>query len=489
MAGKVAQVSGLFASRLMTAPAAVVAERNKSIEIRDGRIEAVTDGQRDDAGDRLVMPALANGHDHGRGLRRLAYGALDDALEVWLAASSGLHPPVDPYLMAVNAFARMARSGVTATVHCHMPQRFDQLMEEAKAVCRAARDIGIRIAFVVPMLDRNRLAYGADDAVLALLDKEDSAQLRERWVKPLPSAADQVAMVDAIAAEVESDQVNVQFGPFGLEWASDDLLGLVADRSAATGRRIHMHCQETRHQRAWVDHTYPDGFIHHLDRLGVLSPRLTLAHCVWLRREEWQLMAERGVTVATNASSNLRLGSGIAPIAAMMDDGVRVAFGVDALSLDDDDDALRELRLTYRLHAGSSFDATDRPAKFLGAAMATAFEVIDNAPDQGRIERGAPADLIELDYGLLAADVISARTTEIDLLLGRATRHHITRVIAQGREIVRDGNILGIDEAAVAAELLAQAQSGADDANAFVPVVERYQSAVRRFYTEGHHLR
>ena len=481
-----AQVDTLTASRMLARPGREPARRDVTIKIRDGRIAAVSEAKA--AGDNLVMPALANGHDHGRGLRRLAYGALDDALEVWLAASSGLHPPVDPYLVAANAFARMVRSGVTATVHCHMPQRFDRLAEEAKAVCRAASDIGIRIAFVVPMLDRNRLAYGEDEAVLALLEEQDQHQLRERWVRPLPSAAEQVAMAEGLAAEIESDAVDVQFGPFGLEWASDDLLGLVAERSAATGRRIHMHCQETGLQRAWVGATYPDGFMKHMDSLGVLSPRLTLAHCVWLEPGEWRLLAERGATVATNASSNLRLGSGIAPVAKMMDDSVRVAFGVDALSMDDDDDALRELRLTYRLNGGNSFDAPDRQARFLEAATVTAYEVT-GAAEHGAIEPGAPADLIEIDYARLAHDVVSARTGEIDLLLGRADRHHVVRVIARGREIFHDGRILGIDEAVLNAELLAQARAGAEASDAFVPTLERYQDAVRRFYTEGHHLR
>ncbi len=102
------------------------------------------------------MPALANAHDHGRGLSRLAYGALDDALEIWLAGASALHPPVDPYLLAAAAFARMARSGVAAAVHCHMPQRSDRLIDEAKTVCRAAGNIGLPIAFVVALDDRLR---------------------------------------------------------------------------------------------------------------------------------------------------------------------------------------------------------------------------------------------------------------------------------------------------------------------------------------------
>ncbi len=481
-------VASVIADRLLASPGRDFAQRGVKITLRDGRIAELSEATAEPNGGNLVMPALANGHDHGRGLLRLAYGALDDALEVWLAASSGLHPAVDPYLLAAAAFARMARSGVTATVHCHMPQRFDELVDEAKAVCRAAEDVGIRIAFVMPMLDRNRLAYGEDEAVLALLEPADQALLRERWVRPVPPAADQVAMAEALAGEIVGDRVNVQFGPFGLEWASDDLLSLVAERSAATGRRIHMHCQETRFQRAWVDYTYPDGFIHHLDRLGVLSPRLTLAHCVWLRPDEWQLLADREVTVATNASSNLRLGSGIAPVSAMLNDGVAVAFGIDALSLDDDDDALRELRLTYRLHGGNSFDAGERQAQIVECATNVSHRIIDNADDHGKIVPGAPADLLILDYGALAADLISARTSETDLLLGRAAQRHVKSVIAGGREIVRDGVLLGADEPAIVAELLDQARAGAGAADDFIPVLERYQDAVRRFYSDGQHL-
>lgn len=479
----------IFAHRLLAAPDRAAVAYNRRIGIRDGTISDVHECPAEEGSPpRFVTPALANAHDHGRGLSRLAYGALDDALEVWIAGASALHPPVDPYLLAATAFSRMARSGVAATVHCHMPQRFDRLMDEARAVCRAAEDVGLRLAFVVPMVDRHRLAYCEDEKILALLGEADREELRTRWAGPLPSAAEQVDMIVEIARQCESASVNVQFGPYGLEWASDDLLCRVAEASAATGRRVHMHCQETHRQRAWADNRFPGGFVAHLDDLGLLSPRLTLAHCVWLRPEECDLLAERGVTIAVNSSSNLRLGSGIAPAVEFARRGVRLAVGIDALSIDDDDDALRELRLFYRLHCGNSLDPGLSAADVLSAATASGFRAIDGSERDGTIEAAAPADLILFDWDRLGGDVISFRTTEVDILLGRATRDHISSVWSGGCEIVRDGRVLGLDEAAAIDEMRAQAAAGANAANAFIPTLERYRAALRRFYEQEESL-
>jgi len=76
-----------------------------------------------------------------------------------------------------------------------------------------------------------------------------------------------------------------------------------------------MHLFETQAQREWADAVYPEGLVCRLDEIGFLSPRLTVAHGVWLKEDECALLAERGVTVSVNTSSNLRLRSGIAPVA------------------------------------------------------------------------------------------------------------------------------------------------------------------------------
>ena len=85
----------------------------------------------------LMLPALADAHDHGRGQRSFAVGASDEALELWLPMLA-LEPQVDPYLRAAVAFGRLAASGVATINHCHNPQRLDALVQEAGAVARAA---------------------------------------------------------------------------------------------------------------------------------------------------------------------------------------------------------------------------------------------------------------------------------------------------------------------------------------------------------------
>ena len=143
-----------------------------------------------------------------------------------------------------------------------------------------------------------------------------------------------MARVEAIAEATESAAFSVQFGPSGPQWCSDALLAAIADASHRTGRRVHMHLLETRYQRA----AYGDRVVQRLKALGLLSPRLTLAHSVHARPEELDLIAASGAIIGTNPSSNLHLKSGIAPISEALKRGCRVALGVDSSALDEDDD-------------------------------------------------------------------------------------------------------------------------------------------------------
>jgi cytosine/adenosine deaminase-related metal-dependent hydrolase len=253
-------------------------------------------------------------------------------------------PALDPYLVSAAAFARMARAGITSIVHCQLsgPPLFDT----AGAVARAARDVGVRVAFVVPLRDRARLGYGADQAILAHMAPADRDAIAARWLRPILPIAEQLDLVDRIAEQYSSPTFAVQYGPVGMEWCSDQLLGEVAIRAGRSQRRIHMHLLESRYQRQWCDHHYPNGPVTRLAELGLLSPRLTLAHGTWLRPDESEILAAHGVTISVNTSSNLRLKSGIAPVHDMKTAGLRFAVGLDALALDDDDDMLRELRLS-----------------------------------------------------------------------------------------------------------------------------------------------
>ncbi len=149
--------------------------------------------------------------------------------------------------------------------------------------------------------------------MLAALPPAARAEIERKFLRQTMSPKEYIALADEVAAAAAGPMFDVQYGPNGIQWCSDALLEAVAEASQSTGRRVHMHMLETRYQRDWADREHPDGMVKHLDRIGLLSPRLTLAHCVWARPDELELLAERGVTISVNNSSNLHLRSGVAP--------------------------------------------------------------------------------------------------------------------------------------------------------------------------------
>jgi cytosine/adenosine deaminase-related metal-dependent hydrolase len=434
--------------------------------------------------DTLIVPSLSNAHDHGRGLKTLAYGAADTAVEAWVPATYTI-PQLDPYLVSAAAFARMARAGITSIVHCQLSG--PPLLETAGAVARAARDVGVRVAFVVPLRDRARLGYGADAAILAHMAPADRDAIAARWLRPIAPIAEQLDLVDRIAGQHASAGFAVQYGPVGMEWCSDELLGEVATRAARSRRRIHMHFLESRYQREWTDRHYPNGPVARLAELGLLSPQLTLAHGTWLRPEESEILAAHGVTVSVNTSSNLRLKSGIAPVHAMKTAQLRFAIGLDALALDDDDDMLRELRLTHLLHAGRGFETHVTRAEMFDAACHAGACAVCGDGDAGELVAGAPADFIVLDYRRLAADIDARLDDPFVSFFSRARQDHIDSVYCAGRAIVRDGKVLGVDLPAIEKELAGQLAAAAPDLVRLRPLLRSFQQGLARFYAAGGH--
>lgn len=428
----------------------------------------------------LALPALVNAHDHGRAVRVSSIGAAGRPLESWLPALA-LIPSVDPYLAAVVALSNAALGGAgIVMVHYTRPQGFTNLPAEAAEVARAASDVGVRVGFAVAMRDRNPLVYGPSEAILSNLPGEARAEIERLFLRTPPSPREYVALVDAVAATAAGPMFNVQYGPQGVQWCSDALLEAVAEASSRTGRRVHMHLLETRYQRAWADAIYPEGMVKHLDRIGLLSSRLSVAHCVWARPEELELLAARGVTIVNNNSSNLHLRSGLAPVARMLAHGCRVALGVDGNALDEDEDALREFRLAHLLHAGTGFKLAMQREQVLAMAFANGRVSVTNANDGGTIATGAPADLLLLDWAALDDDRLREDADVLGLLFARATARHIRELIVGGRTVVRERRALGVDLAAARAEVMAQMRAGMQNNAAFMaalPTLDRALAA------------
>jgi cytosine/adenosine deaminase-related metal-dependent hydrolase len=408
----------------------------------------------------LAMPALVNAHDHGRSIRTSSIGADAKPLESWIHHLA-LFPSVDPYLAALVSFGNSALGGAgTVMNHYTRAQGLTDLPTEVAEVARAARDVGVRVGFAISMKDRNPLVYGPSEPLLAALPAEARAEIEQRFTRPPLSPRDYLTLVDEVASAAEGPMFNVQYGPNGVQWCSPELLHAVAGASARTGRRVHMHLLETKYQRQFADANYPDGVVRMLDEIGLLSPRLTLAHCVWARPDELELLAERGVTISVNTSSNLHLHSGVAPVLQMIKAGCNIALGIDSKAFDDDDDALRELRLSYLLHAGTGFDLAATRREALQSTVRNGRFAVTNMRDNGAIEAGAAADMLLLDWGSLDDDALRDDIDPINLLFSRATARHIRELIIGGRSVVKDQRVQGVDLPAARQEILAQMKSG-----------------------------
>jgi cytosine/adenosine deaminase-related metal-dependent hydrolase len=447
----------------------------RQIQIDGGHVRGVSDAEASDSEAQFALPALVNAHDHGRAIRTSSFNASGKPLESWIQYQA-LIPSVDPYLAAILALSRSALGGVGAVMmHLTKPQGLTGLPTEAAAIARAARDVGVRVGFAVSIRDRNPLIYGPSEKILAALPAEARRQIETILPRPLEPKA-YVALVEAVAAAAAGPSFDVQFGPNGVQWCSDALLAEIAEASHRTGRRIHMHLLETRYQRVWADATHPDGVVKHLDALGLLSPRLTLAHCVWARPDELELLAERGVTIAINTSSNLHLRSGIAPVDRMVEAGCRIALGLDGSALDDDDDALREMRLWHLLHAGNGFQVAVKREQTLRAAFANGRLSVTNVDDGGTIAAGAPADILLLDWAAINEDRLSNDVDPLILVLTRATARHVRELIVAGRTVVKNGALTAVDLPAARAEVLSQmrhAMAGKAQLAAVLPLLEQ----------------
>lgn len=447
-------------------------------------VEAASFAEGDPAAGLVALPAPANAHDHGRGLRPLAFGAPDDLLELWIPTLAH-EPAVDPYLRAAVALARMAEGGAGAANHCHGPQARERMVAEAEAVSRAARDVGVRIAFAVPIMNRNSTVYGRLDDVIATLSPDDAAVFRA-GLRPFRTLKESLELVDAIAA-FEHEYFQVQFHPIAPQWVDDETLRTLARLSEATGRRVHTHLLETRWQREWADAAYPDGLVERLDDYGLLSPRLSVAHGAWLRACDCQRLAARGVVLSVNASSNLRLRSGLPQADAYCAAGLPLAVGLDGMALDDDEDLLREARLAWLLTRGLADAEGLSQTGLFEALCRTGRRTITGEDGGGVIAAGAPADILVLDAAAMLPDACGREVDVMDLLLTRMTKRHVKALIVGGREIVRDARCTSVDLPALEAELYSQARKGAAAAPVDPARMARLQAAVKAFYRSGAH--
>ena len=161
-------------------------------------------------------------------------------------------------------------------------------------------------------------------------------------------------------------------------------------------------------------------------------------------------------------------------------------MGLDGMAFDDDADALREARLLWRHQCGIELEPTLSHTDLAEAIFVNGRRTITPVAG-GAVEMGLAADLMVLDYGQMAADLLTDNADEFDLMLSRGRKEHVRGLIVGGRTIVEKGKLASIDLAAAEAELLAQARAGWAAAQAVDDVRRRHRDALANFYAQKRH--
>lgn len=439
-----------------------------SLLIENGRIAALIagDGPEDvqiiDATGRIVIPGLVNGHTHSHGALGRG-GVPDDAtLETFLTGATALNGQRsvdDLRLSAQLSAAEMIRKGCTACfdLSVELP---GPTVAGIHAVAEAYHDAGMR-AVVAPMISDRTI----HQALPGLLDAFP-ADLREVLAAiTLPPWQETLATVtQAIHGwPVAMDRVRPGIGPAIPLHCSDDFLTACAQLAEAADLRLQTHLAETRMQQVAAQQRYGTTLTAHLDGLGLLSSRFSGAHGVWLSADEVLRLAGQGAGIVHNPLSNLRLGSGIAPVRALADAGVTLGIGTDASNTSDGQNMFEALRLAAtlsRARAEVPDDWITVPEAFVMATEGSAR--IMGLDRVGRIAPGWAADLLFLDRDY--CHYVPLRDVLSQIVLAE-TGAALREVMIAGRMVFSDNRVLTLDEAALAARARAAA-ARLDSANA-----------------------
>ena len=368
-------------------------------EIGAPGLAAPADAQVIDASDRLIIPGLVNAHTHGHG--SLGKGLGDKwSLELLLGASpwvSGGYSLEDKQTAALLNAAELVMKGCTAAYDMYFEFPTASL-EGLTAVAEAYASVGPRLV-LAPMMGDIAFFH----AVPGLLDALPEPHRSRAEQLAAAGSAEHLRACAALLRgwSLDRELARPALGPTIPLHCSDDFMRGCRDLAEEHDVRLQMHLGESKAQAIAGLERYGKTLTAHLDDLGLLGPRFTGAHGVWLDDDDIQRFADRGASIAHNPGSNLRLGAGVAPAQAILKAGVGLGIGSDGSSSSDNQnmfEAMRAAAFVSRLHDPD-------PEHWLGtwevldAATTGSAAVLGLADRIGRIAPGFKADLVFLDLG------------------------------------------------------------------------------------------
>ncbi len=319
-----------------------------------------------DAKGKFVLPGFINGHTHiGMSLMR---GLGDDlALMDWL--TKVIWPfelkmtPDDVYTASLLSIAELLQSGVTTIndMYFHMD-----------SVVRAIEETGIRAILGYGMID-----LGNEQKRLAELKEE------RRFINSILG---------------RSDRIMVSVTPHAANTCSKELLQESIALAKEYNIPIHIHLSETKGEIKAIKKETGKSPVEYLEEIGLFDAKVIAAHGVWLSESELKILSKHDVSIIHNPSSNLKLGSGIAPISKLFEHEITVGLGTDGPASNNNQSILFEARLAALLQKGHNLNPKILPAvDALRMATSLGAKSLGLQDKIGSLEVGKQADIIMID--------------------------------------------------------------------------------------------
>ncbi len=405
------------------------------VGVADGKIDyiggeepadAAKYGEVYDGAGKLLMPGLYNAHAHAPMTLLRGY-AENLPLQAWLEQKcwpfEGKMTGEDNYWATLLAGAEMLRYGTVSfsDMYYHTPER-----------ARAVVDLGMKAN-----LCTSPLAFEPKP----IQEYEIFAEME-----------DGISNIDGMA------DGRVRFeGCIHAEYTNNDVCAKsVFDWARERNTRMHVHVSETKSEvadcRGRHDGKSP---VQWLESLGAFDVPAIAAHCVWVDDDDIAILAKHGVTVAHNPASNLKLASGFAPVAQMIEGGVNVAIGTDGMASNNNHDMFQDMYLMAMLPKGNQLDPTAITPKQVVFAATRAGALAQGRDDCGLVKQGFAADLCVLDVAGPSWCPVNDMLTNV-VYAGHGS--DVVLTMCDGNVVYRDGAWPTIDIDRVKAEVVERTQ-------------------------------
>lgn len=422
------------------------------VQVVNGIITAIAPdldviGTRINGEQKLLLSGFVNAHTHSS--EHWQRGVIPPLpLELWLAHLYEFAPldTEQVYLSALGTAVETLLSGGTSVVD-HLVLIPGKELETIATAVRAYQEIGIR-AFVAPLIQ--------DESLSAGIPSGESSPIHEAYFR---STGSTLAIIEEAVRLFHRPEegITILVAPTGIQLCTDALFIGCIELSNRYNLCRHSHLLETKAQKKLAQEKYGCSAVEHLQKIGFLSASTSLAHCVWLTDADINILAQTQSTVVHNPLSNLRLGSGIAPILKYRQAGVNVTFGCDGASSNDSQDLLEAIKIGSILHNVTDFDYQFwiTPRESVEMASLGGAKGLNIDAKIGSLTVGKQADLVLYDLTNLS---LLPRTDPIGLLVLGRPSNVVDSAWVNGKQIIADGVVTTINVDELRQELFNRSQ-------------------------------